>query len=166
MMHSIKSLLAALVVSLSLVAPVLAGPFEEGDAAYNRGDYATALRLWLPLAEEGQVNSQYNVGLIYAKGEGVPQDYAEAVKWYRKAAGQGDADAQFNLGIIYDQGKGVPQDYEKAVGWYRKAADQEDATAQIVLVGIRKGFQDLGLLDLQRLRLRRFIICPIVFGFF
>jgi len=130
MKRSIKSLLATLVLSLSLAAPVLAGPYEDGLAASKRGDYATALRLWLPLAEQGDAYAQFNLGYMYAKGEGVPQDYAEAVKWYRKAAGQGDADAQFNLGIIYDQGKGVPQDYAKAVRWYRKAADQEDATAQ------------------------------------
>jgi len=91
---NIKSLLAALVVSLSLAAPALAGPFEDGVAAYIRKDYATAMRLMRPLAEQGNARSQITIGLMYKDGEGVPQDYAEARKWFRKAAEQGFAEAQ------------------------------------------------------------------------
>ena len=130
MKRSIKSLLAALVVFLSLAAPVLAGPYEDGLAAYERGDYATALRLWLPLAERGRPEMQTFVGSIYAVGKGVPQDLAEAAKWFRKAAGQGLAEAQYNLGILYEAGQGVPQDIAAAAKWYRKAAEQGDANAQ------------------------------------
>ena len=86
---SIKSLLATLVLSLSLVAPVVAGPLEDGWAARKRGDYATALRLWRPLAEQGHDDAQVNLGVMYSKGEGVKQDYAKAQEWYRKAAKQG-----------------------------------------------------------------------------
>ncbi len=101
-----------------------AGPLDEGEAAYDRGDYATAVRLWRPLAEQGVVTAQNNLGVMYEKGEGVPQDYAEAVKWYRLAAEQGYAIAQFNLGFVYAEGQGVPQDYALAVKWYRLAAEQ------------------------------------------
>ena len=94
-----------------------AGPFNDGVAAYERGDYATALRLWRPLAEEGDALAQYNLGLMYGKGEGVPQDDAEAVKWYRLAAEQGFAKAQLNLGFMYARGRGVPQDDAEAVKW-------------------------------------------------
>ncbi len=55
-------------------------------AAYQRGDYATALREWHPLAEQGGANAQLLLGSMYDNGLGVPQDYAEAVKWYSKAA--------------------------------------------------------------------------------
>ena len=65
MKRSIKSLLATLVVSLSLAAPVLAGPLEDGKAAYDRGDYVTALRLMRPLAEQGQTNAQFSIGIMY-----------------------------------------------------------------------------------------------------
>ena len=58
--------------------------------------------------------AQYNLGIMYAKGQGVPQDYAEAVKWYRLAADQGIPTAQNNLGFMYAKGEGVPQDYSEA----------------------------------------------------
>ena len=63
--------------------------YEDGLAAYRRGDYATALRIWRSLADQGDANAQYNLGLMYQKGKGVPQDYKEAVKWYMLAAEQG-----------------------------------------------------------------------------
>ena len=129
MKRSIKSLLATLVVPLSLAAPVLAGPSSDGWAAYNRKDYVTALRLWRPLAEQGEAGAQFNIAGMYGRGEGVPQDYVKALMWFRKAAEQKHADAQFNLGIMYDQGQGVPQDYSEAHKWYNLAAAQGDKDA-------------------------------------
>ena len=85
------------------------------------------------LAEQGLAKAQYNLGVMYDKGRGVPQDYKAAVEWFRKAAEQGIASAQFNLGNMYNNGRGVPQDYAKAVEWYRKAAEQGDADAQFNL---------------------------------
>ena len=108
---------------LGLMAPAWAG-FYKGVAAYNRGDYATALRELRPLAEQGVAEAQLNLALMYANGRGVPQDYAEAMKWYRKAAEQGHAEAQVNLGIMYQNGKGVPQDYVQAHLWYNIAASR------------------------------------------
>jgi hypothetical protein len=77
--------------------------------------------------------AQFNLGYIYANGEGVRKDAAEAVKWYRKAADQGNSMAQFNLGYIYANGEGVRKDVAEAVKWYRKAADQDDASALAML---------------------------------
>jgi TPR repeat protein len=111
----------------------LAQDFDKGLAAYNSGDFATALREWRPLAQQGNVGAQFNLGMMYRNGSGVPQDYTLAVKWYRKAAEQGDAQAQFNLGVMYENGYGVPQDYAQAVEWYRKAAEQGYASAQFNL---------------------------------
>jgi len=130
MKRSIKSLLATLVVSLSLAAPVLAGPFEDGEAAYERGDYVTALRLMRPLAEQGQTNAQYFIGMMYAIGNGVRQDYVEAVKWFRKAAEQGDASAQNSLGSMYLNGYGVSQDYVVAHKWFNLAAARGNKLAE------------------------------------
>ncbi|HUX30541.1 MAG TPA: DUF2628 domain-containing protein [Thiobacillus sp.] len=81
-------------------------------------------------AELGGMEAQHRLGVIYAKGQGVPQDYAEAAKWYRKAADQGLAKAQSNLGRCYIFGQGVPQDYAEAAKWFRKAAEQGNANAQ------------------------------------
>ena len=81
-------------------------------------------------ATAGDVDTQYNLGVMYANGQGVPQDYAEAIKWYRKAAEQENARAQYNLGGMYDKGQGVPQDYAESAKWYRKAAGQRLADAQ------------------------------------
>jgi len=111
----------ALVLFLSLPAPVAAGPFEDGVAAYG-GDDATALRLWRPLAQQGDAEAQNNLGHGYAQGQGVPQDYGEAVRWYRRAAEQGDAVAANNLGTMYDKGRGVAKDYVHAHKWYNLAA--------------------------------------------
>jgi tetratricopeptide (TPR) repeat protein len=118
-----RRILAGLVLILMLTGGAAAGPFEDGVAAHERGDYATALRLWRPLAEQGTADAQYKLGVMYAKGRGFPQDYAEAAKWFRLAAEQGDADAQFDLGFMYERGEGVPQDYAEAVKWWRKAAE-------------------------------------------
>ena len=107
-----------------------AGPLDDGVAAYQRGDYAAALRLWRPLAEQGDADAQYNLGVMYDNGRGVQQDDGEAVKWFRKAAEKGFAKAQCNLGSMYEEGKGVPQDYAEALTWYRIAAEQGHAGAQ------------------------------------
>jgi len=82
------------------------------------------------VANQGSAKAQFNLGLMYDAGQGVPQNYAEAVKWYRMAADQGDAAAQSKLGFIYANGQGVPQNYAEAVKWYQMAADQGDAAAQ------------------------------------
>ena len=124
----------ALATALSLAfTSLVAQDFQKGVAAYQAGDYATALQEWTPLAEAGYGNAQNNLGLMNYYGIGVPQDYAEAVKWYRLVADQGDADAQGSLGTMYKNGQGVPQDYAEAVRWYRLAADQGDAKAQTLL---------------------------------
>jgi hypothetical protein len=107
---------------LCLAVPALAGPLEDGAAAYERKDYATALRLWRPLAGQGHARAQFHLGGMYDIGQGVPQDDAQAVAWYRKTADQGHADAQNNLGFMYGAGQGVPQDFVQAYLWSNLAA--------------------------------------------
>lgn len=87
-------------------------------------------------AEQGDVDSQFNLGYMYEKGKGVPKDFKEAAKWYRKAAEQGHAKGQTDLGYMYLCGYGVPQDYTEAASWYRKAAEQGDSFAQGILGGL------------------------------
>ena len=87
-------------------------------------------KLYRLAAAQGYATAQDNLGLCYAKGEGVKQDYAEAVKWFRLSAEQGNATAQNNLGNCYHNGNGVTQDYAEAVKWYRLSAEQGYARAQ------------------------------------
>jgi hypothetical protein len=82
----LKRILAGVVLSLMLAGGAAAGPFEEGVAAYERGDYATALRLLRPLAEQGYASAQHNLGVAYGEGQGVPQDYVLAHMWFNLAA--------------------------------------------------------------------------------
>ena len=96
----------------------------------NDGKYAAALTEVRRLAEQGDAEAQFNLGVMYAQGQGTPQSYPDALKWYRKAAEQGNANAQFNLGVMYDQGQGTPQSYPDALKWYRKAAEQGHVDAQ------------------------------------
>ena len=90
--------------------------------SYDRAGYATALKIWLPLAKQGDPVAQTYVGEIYEKGLGVPPQHALAAKWYRQAAEQGYGRAQINLGQLYEQGRGVPQDMAQALSWYRQAS--------------------------------------------
>ncbi len=106
-----------------MASPAWAG-YDEGMAAYKRGDYATAMREWRPLAEQGDAEAQSNLGFMYQHGQGVSQDYAEATRWFRKAAEQGYDRGQYNLGGMYSRGRGVPQDYVLAHMWFNLAATQ------------------------------------------
>lgn len=98
----IKAGLVAFVLVSLLAAPVAA---DEATDAYAAGDYETALRLWQPQAERGDVAAQFNLGVLYANGQGVQQDYDEAIKWYRMAAEQGDILAHSNIEALYASGK-------------------------------------------------------------
>jgi TPR repeat protein len=119
-----------LIGALLLVAGCDQSSVHNAMAAYQKGDYATAISLFQPLAEGGNASAQVALGLMYDNGQGVARDYAEAVKWYRLAADQGSADAQAALGAMYDNGHGVQQDDAEAVKWYRLAAHQADEFAQ------------------------------------
>ena len=133
-------IIPVLLFSLFLGLPSYSSDFDKGLTAYNNGDYATALKEWKPLAEEGDVDAQYYLGVLYDNGDGVPQDYKEAVRWYKLAAEQGVAEAQFNLGNMYYDGQGVSVDYKEAVRWFTLAAEQGDVDAQYNLDFIhRKG---------------------------
>jgi hypothetical protein len=144
-----KNLSLATLLILSCVN-AWAADFDKGSAAYEAGDFATALAEWKPLAEQGSALkflgwyrhsdkvgvalAQNSLGIMYENGEGVREDDKKAVKWYRLAAEQGNAKAQSNLGFMYDGGFGGIEDHKKAAKWYRLAAKQGDASDQYALV--------------------------------
>ena len=84
-------------------------------------------------AEAGDALAQYDLGVSYRDGDGIPKDEVKAAEWFRKAADQGLVTAQFNLAVLYDHGQGVKRDDAFAVAWYRKAADKGLVEAQVNL---------------------------------
>jgi uncharacterized protein len=120
-----------------MLAPIAgaagAGPYDDALAAWRRGEYATAYRLWGPIADQGAPDAQFYLGFMNEYGQGVPRNDEKAIKWYREAADQDHAVAQFSLGIMYANGEGVPQSDSEAAQWYRLAADHGLAGAQFNL---------------------------------
>jgi TPR repeat protein len=124
-----KNILYTIILSF-LFSSVCLADFQAAHDAYAAGDYETAFREIKPLAEQGDVDAQFTLGAMYARGEGITQNFKEAVKWYRLAAEQGNARAQFYLGGMYDGGLGITQNFKEAAEWYRLAAEQGDVDAQ------------------------------------
>jgi len=114
----------AVVVALLFSAGSAWANFDDGMAAYERGDYATALKEFRSLAEQGHVAAQFSLGVMYDHGFGVPENDVKAVKWWHKAAEQGDALAQSNLGNMYADGAGIPVNNVKAYMWWSLARAQ------------------------------------------
>lgn len=118
-----KMRLFFLLAVLLVTAPSFANDFEEGLDAIHGTDYDKALTKLRPLASEGHAPAQYNLGVMYEWGNGVPQDDVEAMKWYRLSAGQSHRDAQNNLGAMYSKGEGVAQNFVEALKWFVISAD-------------------------------------------
>lgn len=129
-----KRILGFLTILVMLAGgPAIAQDYNAGVAAFQAGDYTTALKNWMPLAEKDDAEAQRNVGVMYHQGLGVPQSDDEAVKWYRRAAENGHPRAQQNLGVMYEEGAGVPQDFAEAEKWYRMSAEQGNVFAKLNL---------------------------------
>ena len=89
MKRTLKHVIAAIILALSFAEPAATGPLEDADAAAKKRDYATAVRLIRPVAEQGNANAQYNLGVFYDNGLGVPQDKVRAYMWFNLSAAQG-----------------------------------------------------------------------------
>ena len=146
-----------------LILPVLLLTLLVGNSAFSAdeqkgldaalsGDYATALREWTPLAEQGNARAQYNLGKLIFGGEDQSrapsgfsfvqseQTYRTAIYWFERAASQGHTNAQYYLGVMYEEGRGVSKNYRIAAKWYRLAAAAGNAYASIAPVR----FQETG----------------------
>ena len=132
-----KQLFARAMILLSgLVLPMTiahAGDLEAGLVAYQKQDYAQALLLLHPLAEQGEPVAQYTLGQMYRRGRGFIPSLAEALPWLQQAASAKYPPAQIALGQMYEAGEGVPQDLEAAAQWFQKAAESGSAKAQLQL---------------------------------
>jgi TPR repeat protein len=114
-------------------------------------DYVEAVGWFRKAADQNLAIAQYDLGVMYNNGSGVPQDYAEAVRWYRKAAEQNYADAQGRLGVLYQEGLGVPQDYVEAHKWFNLASAQGDTLAKKNLQICERLMTAMQIAEAQRL---------------
>lgn len=118
----LKRFLSALFLIAALTAPAPAQD-DAGMAAYDAGEYETAVGIWRELADQGNTVAQFNLGGMYHKGLGVGQDTAAAFRWFRMAAEQGHGSSQYNLGVMFANANGVERDYVKAYLWTSLAVD-------------------------------------------
>jgi hypothetical protein len=110
-----------------------AAHFSHGFTAYLGSNFSEAFMVWLPLAEAGEIEAQFGLGLLYEQGQAVMRDLEEAASWYARAAEQGSMRAQTQLGGMYARGDGVAEDWSRAIAWWRRAAAQGSKRAKFHL---------------------------------
>jgi TPR repeat protein len=139
-----------LILAVLVALPVLAD-FQAGLDAYQKGDYVGAVKEWRPLADSGDDVAQYNLGLLYLDGHGVPQSPVEAANWFRRAAEQDNAQAQHNLGAMYGSGQGVKRDYVQAYKWMNICAAKGNSGCATQRDLLDKKLKTAQLAEAQRL---------------
>lgn len=129
----VKFICIAAVASLSSISSniSLAEDAKKGLQFAVKGDYRKAVDIWLPLAEEGDAEAQYYMGVVYKDGLGVEINYDEFRYWTSRSAFQGSPSAMFNLGTMYEYSLGVDEDKNKAFLWYSRAAQEGDVEARV-----------------------------------
>ena len=123
----------ALCVLVLVTAAIGLGPFARSrqyPTAEAPSDPAARLAYFQEGAAAGDANAELQLGILYAKGDGVKQDYDTAGKWFRASASQGLPRAQYDLGVLYERGRGVPLDLTEAANWYLKGAQGGHPLAQ------------------------------------
>jgi TPR repeat protein len=149
---AVRAILTAMLIACCIMAGVArAEPYDDGEAAYNAGQYAAAFEIFQPLAEQDDARAQLYLGLLYSEGDGVQKNPIQAVYWYRKAADQGHAGAQFYLGHMYLSGDGVPKDDLLAFMWFSIAAARGEAQAALVRDDLAKTLTLSQIAEGQRL---------------
>lgn len=123
----------AAVITLVFSSAGWGADFESGQDAFSAGDYEAAIAEWQPLAEAGDAEGQFGMGLLYTNGFGVPFDNDQGLKWYQLSADQGHGQAQCNLAVMHANGWGVPQSDAEAFKYYSLAAEQGVTQAQASL---------------------------------
>jgi TPR repeat protein len=129
-----KRVALVLLLGASLLATPIerafGGQLEDAIAAYNDGNYSTALQALQRLTEQGNPDATCTLGVMYTKGQGVSQDYARALELFNRAISLGSAEAEAELGYMYQSGFGVPQNYDEAIARYRDAVQRGSARGE------------------------------------
>lgn len=130
--YVLMPLLTGLLFALPATS-VLAGDFEEGLRYSIDGNYSGAAISFRKAAEQGEVEAQYELALMYEEGRGVTWDYKQAAMWYLKAAEQNHARAQIKIGGLLLEGKGIKQDKIEAYKWGSIADEKNQKGAKMDL---------------------------------
>jgi TPR repeat protein len=109
--------------------PTVSAPLREAAAAYDAKDFAKAKKILKPLADKGDDNAAFGMGLMAARGEGGKQNLKDAEQWWKKSSAAGNPQAQYNLGYLYFRGALGTQDFVKAREQWSKAAVQQHPDA-------------------------------------
>jgi len=120
----------ALLFAASEIAWAQSVDVQRAIDAYDEGDYAAAMAVWEPLANQGNRDAQFAMGVLYYEGHGVNKNLDEALAWFRKAADSEHPTAMFNLGVAYWEGRGLSQSFAQAVDWWERAAESGDVASQ------------------------------------
>lgn len=131
-----RRITAACICCLLAVGTATAAPIDDAGEAYNKSVYVQAIKLFRPLAAQGNADAQAMLGMMYLKGEGTTRNYPEAVKWLLLSAAQGNASAQNNLGAMHFNGDGVVRNYQEAMRLFRLSAMQGDKYGQTSLAAM------------------------------
>jgi TPR repeat protein len=160
--NRLSAFAAALLFAMTAVTAAVAEDFDDGLSAFFDGDYRRARAIWLSLAESGDAQSQFGLGMMHERGRGVPPDPEKAFEWYSRAAEQEMAEAQLSLGALYQHGRGVLRDPARAAELYLGAAEQGVAQAQYNLAALYLGGdgvpydRELGIAWLRRAAAQRY----------
>ena len=125
-----RSFAAALLVCLALTGAATAADWGAGKKLYDAGDYAAALREWVPLSQGGDTHADYGIGIMLLYGRGLDRDPVAAAAMSTRAAGLGEASAAYALGVMYEDGNGVVRNVPESVRLYHQAAQAGNADAQ------------------------------------
>jgi hypothetical protein len=119
-------LLVLLMLTTALATSARADAFAQGARAYDRQNYPLAAQILMPLAQQWDPRAQTYIGVMYLRGQGVPQNFLVAAYWLHLAAATGFPEAQYFLGLMYDKGQGVVQDFVLAHAWLNLAVAHAD----------------------------------------
>lgn len=142
--------LAGLLLLGASIGSAFAEDLLSAQAAYDKGDFQTAFKEFLSLAEGGNALAQSSTGVMYDMGHGTTKDYSKAVEWYKKSAEQGNQFGQFNLGTMYYMGTGVEKDMISACKWFALATRQGNGQARIHMHICEKYLNDAQRVEANR----------------
>jgi hypothetical protein len=104
--------------------------YSQAASAYQSGNFAEAEKLWIDLADQGDADAQYALGIMHLKKEAQQSEDTIAFRYLVEAAKKQHVASMFNLGVAYWEGRGVTRQTEKALNWWEVAAQRDDAGAQ------------------------------------
>lgn len=137
-----KKIIAIFILTTCIGFSVFADNINEAYDLLDKKDYRNAMVLLEKLSKQGNARAQVNLGLMYARGQGVTANINEAVKWFNLAAKLGDIGGQYNMAIAYFHGDGITKDYIESIRFFKLAAENKEvpkkfiglqATAQLYL---------------------------------